>query len=133
MNEQSSAWLSAIEGLPAIHARLQRVVILNQPALDVLRTQDGPSTLFYFDPRYLHSTRAITDDYRHEMSWREHALLLDRLSRIKGRVLLSGYPSDLYSVAERVFGWQRHERQITNHAASGASKRVMTECVWTNY
>jgi DNA adenine methylase len=53
MNEQASAWLTAIEGLPEVHARLRRVVILRQPALTVLRSQDGPNTLFYLDPPYL--------------------------------------------------------------------------------
>src|SRR6202453_224096 len=53
LNEQASSWLHAIDGLPAVHARLQRIVILNQPALEVLRSQDGPGTLFYLDPVYL--------------------------------------------------------------------------------
>ena len=30
MNEQASAWISAIDGLPEIHARLRRVVVLNE-------------------------------------------------------------------------------------------------------
>jgi hypothetical protein len=30
-------------------------------------------------------------------------------------------------------GWNRHDYDLPNHAASGASKRRMTECVWTNY
>jgi site-specific DNA-adenine methylase len=51
MNEQVSAWLAAVEGLPEVHARLQRVVIADQPALDVILSQDGPQTLFYLDPR----------------------------------------------------------------------------------
>ena len=56
MNEQASAWLTAIDGLPAVHARLQRVVILNQDALQVIKNQDGEKTLFYLDPPYLAET-----------------------------------------------------------------------------
>src|SRR5206468_2710696 len=37
MNEQASAWLSCIEGLPAVSARLKRVVIVNDDALQVIR------------------------------------------------------------------------------------------------
>jgi DNA adenine methylase len=33
-------------------------VILNQPAIEVIRQQDGEATLFYLDPPYLHETRA---------------------------------------------------------------------------
>ncbi|HET6573043.1 MAG TPA: DNA adenine methylase, partial [Fimbriiglobus sp.] len=40
MNEQASAWLSAVDGLPAVHARLRRVVILNRDARDVIRQED---------------------------------------------------------------------------------------------
>src|SRR5207249_7948232 len=53
MNEQASAWITAVEGLPAVHERLRRVVILCRPAVEVLRSQDGPGTLFYLDPPYL--------------------------------------------------------------------------------
>lgn len=76
MNEQASAWLNAVEGLPAVHERLKRVAILNRTALDVIRQQDGPETLFYCDPPYLHETRSGTDDYAHEMSEEGHHNLL---------------------------------------------------------
>ena len=64
MNEFPSAWLNAIGGLPAIHARFKRVVILNRKALYVIRQQDGPRTLFYLDPPYMHQTRATTDGWK---------------------------------------------------------------------
>jgi DNA adenine methylase len=97
MNEQASAWINAVDGLPAVHARLRRVVVLNRPALDVIRQQDGPDTLFYLDPPYLHETRATTKEYgAHEMSDKDHGELLEVLTGIKGRFLLSGYRSKLY-------------------------------------
>src|SRR5262249_24954637 len=63
MNEHASAWLTAVEGLPAVHARLKRVAILNRPALDVIRSQYAAGTLFYCDPPYLHETRTATKVY----------------------------------------------------------------------
>src|SRR5262245_37755494 len=39
MNNEVSAWLSAVAGLPTVHSRLRRVLILNRDALDVLRQQ----------------------------------------------------------------------------------------------
>lgn len=133
MNEQVSAWLNAIDGLPAVHARLKRVLIRNQPALDIIRKEDGPRTLFYLDPPYLHETRATTGEYEHEMTTQEHNDLLTALGSIKGRFLLSGYPSKRYDLAADTFGWTRHEKAIHNHAAGGKTKKIMTECVWTNY
>jgi DNA adenine methylase len=133
MQEQCSAWLSAVEGLPAVHARLQRVLILNRPAVEAIRSQDGPRTLFYCDPPYLAETRTVADAYRHEMTGEQHRELLDALAGIKGRFLLSGYHCQLYDDAAARHGWHCHEIEIDNKAGAGASKRMMTECVWMNY
>src|SRR5205085_429085 len=72
MNAEASAWLTAIEGLPAIHDRLKRVVVLNRDALDVIRQQDGSDTLFYLDPPYLPETRVSSEVYDHEMGLAQH-------------------------------------------------------------
>ena len=133
MNEQASAWLNAIEGLPEVHERLKRVVILNGDALDVIRQQDGPRTLYYLDPPYLHQTRETTDAYEHEMTTQEHAKLLLTLDKIKGRFLLSGYHSKLYDNHALTRGWNCTEFEIDNKAGGGKTKRTMVECVWRNY
>ena len=134
MNELPSAWLGAIDGLPEIHARLQRVVILDsQDALKVIRQQDGPRTLFYLDPPYLHETRTVTDAYQHEMSPSDHAELLETLTLIEGRFLLSGYRSDIYDHFAESNGWNRADFEIDNKSGSGKTKRKMVECVWMNY
>ncbi len=133
MNEQASAWLSAVEGLPAVHARLRRVVVLNRDALDVIRQQDGPNTLFYLDPPYLKETRAAGEVYEHEMAGPQHVDLLRVLTEIQGKFLLSGYRSSLYDSVCGNFGWHRTDFDLPNNSAGGKSKRRMTECVWTNY
>ena len=135
MNEQVSAWLNAVEGLPAVHERLRRVLIVGpDDALNIIRKHDGPRTLFYLDPPYLHETRATTKEYgEFEMTVEQHHELLDALTRLKGRFLLSGYPSALYHRFEADHGWKRHEKQINNHASGAKQKKVMTECVWCNY
>lgn len=134
MNAEVSAWLSCVEGLTEVHARMRRVLILNRPALEVIRGQDGPETLFYLDPPYLHETRATTGEYgNNEMTGRDHDELLNALTKIKGRFLLSGYHSDLYDTHAEVYGWRCHEQRISNNASSAKVKPTMTECVWTNY
>ncbi len=131
MNEQASAWLTAVQGLPAVHARLRRVAVLSRPALDVIRTQDGPGTLFYCDPPYLPRTRAAPDAYAHEMTEHDHRRLLDALLGVKGRAMLSGYPSALYDDA--LAGWTRHTFELPNNAAGGARKARETEVLWCNF
>jgi DNA adenine methylase len=134
MNNEVSAWLSAIEGLPQVHARLKRVLILNFPALDVIRTQDGDKTFYYLDPPYCHDVRTGSTEYgEYEMDRDDHLRLLTRLSRIKGKFLLSGYRNDMYDEAASRYGWKVHTFDLPNNAAGGISKRRMTECLWSNY
>jgi DNA adenine methylase len=131
MNEQASAWMTAVDGLSEVHARLRRVVIENAPALEVIRREDGPETLFYCDPPYLHSTRTAAEAYTHEMSEDEHRHLLEALRDCKGKVMLSGYRSDLYDAL--LSDWYRQDFDLPNNAAGGKSKRRMVECVWCNW
>ena len=133
MNEQVSSWLTAIEGLPEVHARLKRVVILNDDALKVITPQDGPNTLFYCDPPYLHETRVTTSDYAHEMTPEQHGQLLNALAAIEGRFILSGYPSGLYDGFAKVAGWHCERIEIDNKASSKATKEIKTECLWMNF
>ncbi len=131
MNEHVSAWWSAVEGLPEVHERLKRVVILNDDALKVIRKHDSPNTLFYCDPPYLHSTRAAKNAYRFEMTEDDHMELLALLNEAEGKVILSGYPSDLYD--SMLPHWKRIDCDMANHASGEKSKRRMTECLWLNY
>jgi len=134
MNEQASAWLSAVDGLPEVHARLQGVVVLNRPAVEVIKQQDGPDTFFYLDPPYLHESRQSTKDYgKNEMSKADHEALLDVLEGIEGRFALSGYPSDLYSEYTKVNGWNVETKSIDNKASNKSTKDIKTECLWMNY
>jgi DNA adenine methylase len=131
-NEQASAWTGAVEGLPAVHARLQRVAILNRPALDAIRSQDGPHTLHYCDPPYLHETRTARQAYgRFEMTEAEHRELLAVLLGVEGKVMLSGYPSALYD--EALAGWRRITFDLPNNAAGGQEKGRETEVLWCNF
>ena len=131
MNEQASAWLSAVDGLKEFHARLQQVVILNQDALQVIKAYDGPKTLFYLDPPYMHATRTSKDLYRFEMTDEQHRELLEVILKCKGKVIISGYHCPLYD--ELLSGWRCVEREVPNHASGAKTKRKMTECLWMNF
>lgn len=133
MNEQVSAWLTTVEGLPEVHARLKRVAITNRPAVKVIKDLDHPETLFYLDPPYLKSTRTATEVYRHEMTHEDHLELLRTLAGIDGKLILSGYRSDLYDHLADQYCWHRIDIEIDNKAAGGSEKRKMTECLWVNY
>jgi DNA adenine methylase len=97
----------------------------------VIRSQDGPGTLFYCDPPYLPRTRAASDAYAHEMTEGDHRELLALLRSVRGKVMLSGYPSELYDRA--LAGWPRHTFDLPNNAAGGPTKGRETEVVWCNF
>jgi len=131
MNGNVSEWLSAVDGLPEVHARLKRVFIENMPAADLIRREDAAATLFYCDPPYVHETRSSPDAYAFEMTEQEHRELLEVLRACKGKVMLSGYPSPLYAAA--LADWNQHAFDLPNNAAGGETKRRMTEVVWCNF
>jgi DNA adenine methylase len=130
-NGNVSEWEGAVDGLPAVRERIRRVAFECKPALDLIRSEDKPGTLFYCDPPYLPGTRASLDAYAFEMTEADHRELPDTLRRCRGKVMLSGYPSAWYDTT--LAGWKRFVFDLPNHTAGGESKRRMTECVWCNF
>lgn len=131
MNEQASSWMTAVDGLQQVAERLKRVVILCDDAIKVIRSQDGPATLHYLDPPYLHETRVTTADYDHEMTTDQHSELLETIDRCEGKVLISGYPNNLYD--QKLRNWTVFDILIDNKASSAKNKPRMIERVWMNY
>lgn len=117
-------WKSYPEALSAIIERIRGVVIENRSAVEVIRHHDSPETLFYADPPYPSGVRDPGDDYAHEMTDDDHRKLAETLRMVRGMVVISGYPCDLYD-RELYPDWRRFERQAL---ADGARKR--TEVLW---
>lgn len=134
MNEQVSAYLSAVEGLQEAHERLIRVELWNRPAIECIQKLDRYGTLFYLDPTYLPETRQAKKSYGpYEMTVKEHEQLLDILSQIRGKFVLSGYPSKMYERQAKLNNWSIKEIQIDNKASSKKNKPTETECLWYNF
>lgn len=131
MNEQASAWLSAVDGLPAAHARLRRVAVRTGPALGLLREFDDPSVWAYLDPPYPAETRASGEVYAVEMSAADHAELLALVVTLKARVTLSSYPNPLYDRALRK--WRKVLFDLPNNASSRKEKERKQEALYMNY
>lgn len=133
MNENVSAWLSAVDGLPEAHERLRRVEVRNMDAVKFIEQYDHEKALFYLDPPYVHETRVTTKDYEHEMSIGEHRRLLECIKSIKGMFLLSGYQNAMYSQYAAENGWCAVYREIDNKASGKKSKEKKVEALWMNY
>ena len=133
---KTSAWLGVIEGLPEVAERLLMVMIECSDFQKIIEDFDTEETFFYLDPPYLPDTRVANGTYRHEMSLEDHVRLLETILRVKGKVLLSGYPNKLYD--EYLSGWQTKDFEIASRSTIGSSlvehkKSPRIERVWMNY
>lgn len=133
MNEQASSWWSAVEGLGEAHDRLRRVVIENGDATKLIKTQDGPETLFYCDPPYVSTTRVTPHSYRFEMTEEDHERFLAALATIRGKFVLSGYRCPVYDRFADEQGWRRLDITIDNKASASKTKPIKVESLWMNF
>ena len=108
-----------------VDAGVQAIVADALEALPVLIPSLPNDAVIYCDPPYLLSTRAGRAYYDHEMTDRAHASLLALLQEANCRVLLSGYPSDLYGAALR--NWRCLSYRTRTRG------RTVTECLWCNF
>jgi DNA adenine methylase len=119
-------WANYPDAMAAIVERLKGVIVENRPALDVIKQHDGPETLHYLDPPYVHATRKNRQSGNYgdlEMTDDDHRKLAGALRSVSGMVVLSGYPSALYD--ELYNDWDCIKRAAM---ADGARKRI--ECLW---
>lgn len=101
------------DGLLDAAERLRDAQIDCRPAIDVIQHYDSKDTLFYIDPPYVLGARMSSGKrrYRHEMDDSAHIHLAEVLHEVRGMVVLSGYPSDLY---DALYGdWTRLEKTAT--------------------
>jgi DNA adenine methylase len=120
-------WSTYPPEIEAFTKRLQRVAIEHVDAVRLIERLDAPSTLFYCDPPYISSTRGsyATCGYRHEMTDADHERLAESLRQVRGLVVLSGYPSELY---DRLYaGW---EQRRTEASSDRGGRRI--EVLWLN-
>jgi DNA adenine methylase len=127
-----NAWETIRAELPAIAERVANVEFHESEALPLIWSYDGPDTLHYCDPPYLHETRTARKAYEYEMSREDHVALLHTLMNVEGTFLLSGYRSELYDYAATLGNWHRVEWDLPNHSGQGATKQRRVECLWSN-
>lgn len=125
-------WASYPGAIGTFCERLRGVIIESGAAVDVIDRHDAPGTLFFVDPPYMHETRAMAGNrtYRHEMAEHDHRDLLDRLVRVEGFVVLSGYLTEIYEEILVHAGWERFSRAAGISGNRGTVMRM--ECVWIN-
>ncbi len=98
--------LNKIEAFgPHLAARLARVQVENNDALKVIASRDSEKAFHYVDPPYFNSDCGHYDGYS-EADFRK---LLVLLASVKGKFLLSSYPSEVLAEFTKENGWFRKE------------------------
>ena len=138
-NKRLSAFYGTIERLPECVERFWNVQIENLDFRRFIPKYDEPECLMYMDPPYVHATRK-SGGYRFEMADDEHCELLDMIKTAKSKIILSGYPNEVY---DKHLDWPFLDFEIICHSAAmgkaGVNKRdaehsaMRVERVWFNF
>ena len=130
-----NAWETILERLPAIAERLQGVIILCEDFRKVLDVWDEDNSLLYLDPPYLPTTRSegSREIYEYEMSVEDHISMLNMLKSSRGKILLSGYLSTLYTRMLNKEIWRYKRKSMAAHASQAKTKTRRLEYLWMNY
>lgn len=126
-----NAWETFKLELVHIAERLNHVDVYCLPVSELVERFDADNVLWYIDPPYLPNTRQAQKVYRFEMTEEDHIDLASKLNEAKGKVVLSGYQSSLYTKLYK--SWNLTCRPIANHAGQGKAKQKRIECLWRNF
>ncbi len=109
--------------------RLSHVTIESEDGKNVIQRYDCPDAFHFVDPPYVNSD---CGHYTGSFSEENFAELLDILTRVEGKFMLTMFPHDLLRQYVARHGWKIHriERSIT---ASKESRRRQEEWMVTNY
>ena len=110
--------------------RLQNVQIECADALYIINSRDKENSFFYVDPPYYNSNMGHYDGY----SIDDFEALLKLLSSIKGKFLLSSYPSTILTEYTKQYGWHtiKVDGHVTVNSKSGKQK-TKVEVLTANY
>lgn len=110
--------------------RLENVQLECRDALYIIKSRDTVDSFFYCDPPYYNSDMGHYKGYRKQ----DFFALLKSLAGIKGKFLLSSYPSTMLFAFAKRYGWHQQaiEQTVSINIKSGAGK-PKTEMLTANY
>ncbi len=120
-NNRKKEFISEYENL------LQNVELESRDAIKLITGTDYKDAFFYCDPPYYNSNMGHYNGYTIE----DFELLLQTLGSIKGKFMLSSYPSKILKEFTKKNGWHSFEIEL-NVNISNKGKRK-TEVITANY
>lgn len=109
--------------------RLEMVDIECNDAINVIKSRDRVDSFFYIDPPYYNSDCGHYKGYTLE----DYTKLLQTLSNIKGKFLLSSYPSEVLEDFTGKNAWYRHNIVKKIVASKTDRTKDKTEVLTANY
>lgn len=110
--------------------RLERVEIFQRDAIDLIKLKDSVNTFFYLDPPYVSSDMGHYKGYTRE-DW---VRLLETISQIKGKFLLSSYPEPELEIFIQQYNWNAKQlRKIVGIDGKREETKYKVECLTYNY
>lgn len=112
-----------------LRRRLDRVQIEQDDALKIIKRFDTPDTFFYLDPPYYQADMGHYGGYTED----DFRALLEALSGIKGKFLLSSYPGEMLDEFIEANGWDvmRISGKVTTNTLKVKKEKV--EVLTANY
>ena len=107
--------------------RMQEVSLESRDAIKIIKTTDYPDAFFYCDPPYYNADMGHYDGYTRE----DFELLLNILSNIEGKFLLSSYPSDLLNDFTKKNKWHQFKIEMNVNVSNKGKRKV--EVLTANY
>lgn len=107
--------------------RLERTMILNKCALTVIEKFDRKDSFFYLDPPYYQANQGHYKGY----SFKNFKSLLDILSNLEGKFLLSSYNCELLQEYINKNKW--NQKLIENNLSIKSNAKTKTESLVFNY
>ncbi len=107
--------------------RLQEVQLESADAIRIIKSRDTKDSFFYCDPPYFNSDMGHYDGYTIE----DFTMLLEALTNIEGRFLLSSYPSPVLKEFIKRYNWCSIAFDMSLDVSKG--KRRKTEMLSGNY
>lgn len=117
----------------SIYKRLENVQIENNDACKVIASRDTEDAFHYVDPPYINSDQGLYEGYTEN----DYRRLLETLSTVKGKFLLSSYPSDILDEYIQRNGWYTKQFGKPLSAVKGVAgesrKSKKVEVLTANY
>lgn len=131
MGRQDGKWRGKKVLYPELKSKLGHVILESRDALEVIRAYDTEGTFFFIDPPYIGTHLG---HYQGSYNAEDFSRLLDQLSGVRGKFMLTMRENELLRDTARAQGWMIHEREqwVTSRRATKQDKKE-TEWMVCNY